>query len=93
MLIIAHKQWSLLRELIRSLDYEHSDIYVHIDKKSPIDLSEFKECTKKSQVHFFQQYDVHWETETQVTVEMFLFQKAYCRGIGITTSCLDRICQ
>lgn len=53
-LIIAHKQWNLLRELICSLDCELNDIYVHIDKKSTIDLCELKGCMKKSQVHFLQ---------------------------------------
>lgn len=76
-LIIAHKQWNLLRELIRSLDFELNDIYVHIDKKSPFDMGEFKDCAKKSKVHFFQKYDVQWGTESQVDVEMLLFQEAY----------------
>lgn len=94
-LIIAHKQWNLLRELICSLDYEQNDIYVHIDKKSPFAIGEFKDCAKKSIVHFFQQYDVRWGTESQVDVEMLLFQKAYFGGggIGIITFCQGRICQ
>lgn len=92
-LIIAHKQWNLLRELIHSLDFELNDIYVHIDKKSPFDMGELKDCTKKSKVHFFQKYDVQWGTESQVDVEMLLFQEAYSSGgIGITTSCQGRIC-
>ena len=81
-LIIAHKQWNLLRELIHSLDYEQNDIYIHIDKKSQVDLCEFKDCTQKSQIKFFQKYDVQWGTESQVDVEIFLFQKAYFSGMG-----------
>lgn len=79
-LIIAHKQWGLLKELIHSLDYEHNDIFVHIDKKSEIDLSGFENCTKKSKIYLFQKYDVQWGDHTQVDTEMFLFQRAYFSG-------------
>lgn len=40
-LIIAHKE--LLKCLIHSLDYEQNDIFVHIDKKSKMNLSDFKD--------------------------------------------------
>ncbi len=79
-LIIAHKQWDLLKACIRALDYCQNDIFVHIDKKSAVDLNSFKDCAKKSKLWIFQQYDVQWGTQTQVDAEMFLFQTAYRRG-------------
>ena len=33
-LIMAHNQFDLLCKLIRELDYELNDIYIHIDKKA-----------------------------------------------------------
>ena len=32
-LIIAHNQFALLKELLKSIDDERNDIYIHIDKK------------------------------------------------------------
>ena len=32
-LIMAHNQWAILAKLIRLLDDENNDIYLHIDKK------------------------------------------------------------
>lgn len=79
-LIIAHKQWGLLKELLRSLDYVNNDIYVHIDKKSHADFESLKRAVTKSQLHIFQQYDVQWGAPSQVDVEMLLLQKAYRGG-------------
>lgn len=78
-LIIAHNQWNLLKELIKSLDYPGNDIFIHIDTKS-VDFSEkeFQGITKYSTVRFYQKYDVRWGTESQVDTEMFLYNKAYC---------------
>ena len=35
-LIMAHTQWDLLDKLIKLLDYEWNDIFIHIDKKANI---------------------------------------------------------
>jgi len=35
-LIIAYHQWDLLKVLIRMLDDERNDIFIHIDKKIDI---------------------------------------------------------
>lgn len=79
-LIIAHKQLELLHKLIESLDYEYNDVFVHIDKKTTVNFEDLNDCTTKSKVYFFQEYDVKWGRESQVAVEMLLFQKAYNQG-------------
>lgn len=84
-LIIAHKQRGLLEKLIHSIDYEQNDIYIHIDKKAKFDQAAFSGCASRSQVHFFQEYDVQWGAPSQVDTEMLLFRNAYRGGIGITT--------
>lgn len=77
-LIIAHNNWWQLKQLIQLLDAENHDIYIHIDKKS-ISFSEkgFLNLTFKSNVYFFQEYEVFWGGFSQVQVELFLFEKAY----------------
>lgn len=93
-LIIAHKQWGLLKKLIRAIDYEQNDIYIHIDKKSRVDLADFSGCASRSKVHFFQKYDVQWGAPSQVDVEMLLFREAYSGGgIGTTICYPGRICR
>lgn len=66
-----------MEELIRCLDYEQNDIFIHFDIKSAVSLSEYKDCVKKSRIYLFQEIDVQWGAESQVDVELFLFQKAY----------------
>ncbi len=81
-LIIAHKQWGLLRKLLRSLDYVGNDIYVHIDKKSVVDFESLKNCVKASRLFLYQEYDVQWGAPSQVDTEMLLFRKS-CLGGGV----------
>jgi len=32
-MIMAHNQWTLLIHLLKALDYEYNDLYLHLDKK------------------------------------------------------------
>ena len=41
-LIMAHHQESVLKALLQALDNDRVDIFVHIDKKSTIDINELK---------------------------------------------------
>jgi hypothetical protein len=80
-LIIAHNNWWQLKQLIKALDYESNDIYVHIDKKSrDFNEYEFKGITKYSTVSFYQQFDVYWGGYSQVQVEMYMIEVAYRVG-------------
>lgn len=80
-LIIAHNNWGQLKKLIRLLDAENHDIYVHIDKKSGDFVSkDFNGIAAKSDVRFYQEYKVFWGGYSQVQAEMFLFEKAHEKG-------------
>lgn len=77
-LIIAHNNWWQLKQLIQLLDAVNHDIYVHIDKKSKsFSEKNFLGLTSKSNVYYFQKYEVFWGGFSQVQVELFLFEKAY----------------
>lgn len=77
-LIIAHHNWWQLKELIKLLDAENHDIYIHIDKKSGnFPKEELEKACRYSRVFVFQEYKVYWGGFVQVQTELFLFEKAY----------------
>lgn len=80
-LIIAHNNWGQLKQLIKLLDDEDHDMYIHIDKKSrDVALSDFEKIAEKSKVCFYQEYKVYWGGYSQVETELFLFEKAHRTG-------------
>ncbi|WP_050008241.1 beta-1,6-N-acetylglucosaminyltransferase [Butyrivibrio sp. WCE2006] len=77
-LIIAHNNWWQLKQLIKQLDSEFHDIYIHIDKRcKDFDQGIFSEMTLKSKIYFFQEYKVYWGGYSLVEVELFLLENAF----------------
>lgn len=77
-LIIAHNQWWQLRELIKALDAEGHDLYIHVDKKAKdFNIADFNGITRYSPVYFFSEYEVFWGGFSQVQTELFLFEKSF----------------
>lgn len=73
-LILAHNEWDLLRTLIRCIDDERNEIFVHIDAKVK-ELPELK--TGKSPLHILtDRVDVRWGDLTVVEAEYKLFEAA-----------------
>ena len=61
-LIIAHSQFEILNYLLRALDDERNDIYIHIDKKVEIPTI----CEIKTNVFFLKdRLDVRWGDYSQ----------------------------
>ena len=59
-LIMAHKEPDLLRSLIQCLDSKKHDIFIHIDKKSQINLEDICDCVNESNVFVFKEKNVSW---------------------------------
>lgn len=78
-LIIAHNNFYILEKLLKLLDYEYNDIYIHIDKKvKDFDFGYYKSLTEKSCVYFTKKrFNVKWGHQTQVLTEMALYEMAY----------------
>lgn len=77
-LLIAHTNWDQLKRLIRQLDAEWSDVYLHIDKKcDDFPYEDFENICSKSKLFIFSEYKVYWGGYSQVEVEMFLLRQAY----------------
>ncbi len=77
-LIIAHSNWKQLQLLLRLLDSDRNDIYIHIDKKAKdVPVNELKISTKKSSVEIFRTYEVYWGSYELVQSELLLFEQAH----------------
>lgn len=81
-LIIAHNNFYVLEKLIRLIDDERNDIYIHIDKKvKDFDFLKYKSICKKSKLLFLKKrYNVRWGHSSLVKAEMCLFENAYIGG-------------
>ena len=76
-LIMAHNNPKQLSILLKLLDYEENDIYLHIDKKSvDINVASIGEGIKKARIYIYSKYDVKWGGSTQVKCQMFLLSEA-----------------
>lgn len=79
-LVLAHNNIEQLRKLIRALDYELNDIYLHIDSKSDLlnCVSEFR-CNA-SKLYVIKAVNVHWGGFSQIKAELCLMEAAYQNG-------------
>lgn len=77
-LIIAHGDYEVLRTLIRLLDDDRCDIYIMVDKKSPLP----KELEVKYSRLFIlnKRIDVRWGDVSLIKAEMLLFETALANG-------------
>lgn len=80
-LIITHQYNTILETLIKMIDDERNDIYVHIDKKVRDSYADkMAAVPTKSEIHFVKRHKVYWGHVSLVKAEFELFQAAYCHG-------------
>ena len=81
-LIIAHSNEDDLINLIKSIDFEYNDIYIHIDKKwKDCNFDRIKSAAKYSPIYFSKKrYSVIWGASSQIAVELQLFELAVQQG-------------
>lgn len=79
-LIMAHKQPELLNKLLRLLDNEKNDFYIHIDKKSNMDMTHIGKDVSKSNIYFIDRISVNWGGYSQIQCEMNLLKSAVRRN-------------
>lgn len=76
-LIIAHNNFYILEKLIKLLDDERNDIYIHIDKKvKEFDFEYFINICKKSNINFIKRNKVYWGSYSQIQCELNLLKEA-----------------
>lgn len=79
-LILAHGLVNQLHKLIKTLDHERNDIYLHIDKKSTMDLKGIQEVCLKSNVYLVERINVAWGGASIVKAELILLKAAVENG-------------
>lgn len=76
-LIMAHNNFENLKILLKLIDDERNDIYIHFDKKvTNINIEEYKKICLKSNVYCYSEIEVYWGHESQVLTELFLLEQA-----------------
>ncbi len=81
-LLIAHNNEDDLINLIKSIDFEYNDIFIHIDKKwKDCDFEKIKAAAKYSPTVFSEQrISVIWGGVSQIMVELSLLESALHSG-------------
>lgn len=76
-LIMAHNEPYILEKLLKLIDDNRNDIYLHIDKKwKNFDFDYFKKLVKKGNLYFTKRLDVRWGTYSQIECELLLMKTA-----------------
>lgn len=77
-LIIAFNNWPILEKLIRLLDHERNDIYIHINSKiRDFDFDYFQGLAKKSKVYYTERFNTEWGTPRLMVAQMYFLQMAH----------------
>ncbi len=80
-LLLTHEFTPILETLIRMIDDERNDIYVHIDKKVLVSYEDrIRNLVKKSTLFFVDRVRVYWGHVSLVKAEYSLFQEARNNG-------------
>lgn len=80
-LITAHKETSVLQNLLMLIDAPCNDIYIHIDAKTKnFDFDRVKTFVQKSKLIFTDRVKVYWGDYSQVKSELVLLKAAIESG-------------
>lgn len=79
-LIIAHNNPFTLKTLVTLLDYKDNDLFIHIDKKTNIEVFKNIKCNYSKLIFLSNRKDVRWGDFSQIECEIELYQYAYNYG-------------
>lgn len=75
-LVLAHNQKKLLIELLKAIDDSRNDIFLHIDKKSDMDLEDLRKYVKNSRCYFIERFSIGWGGQSLIQVTLRLLKKS-----------------
>lgn len=80
-LIIAHNNFPLLERLVRFLDSENADFYIHIDAKvKDFDFGAFAAVPVRSKITFTERHNIRWGHFSMVEAELSLLRASVAEG-------------
>lgn len=79
-LIIAHDQFDLLESLLKCIDDERNDIYIHIDSHSKLDIAGIQNILQNSRIEFVPRIHIRWGGFNMVRCEYELLEAAFESG-------------
>lgn len=80
-LIMAHGNWKILKLLLRLLDYEKNDIFLHIDAKSRNHIpKDILEVVSKSKLVILDSKNIYWADYSIIECELRLLETAKKKG-------------
>lgn len=80
-LIMAHNNFYVLEKLIRLLDDNKNDIYIHIDKKvKNFNFQYYKDILRYSNIIFIDRINVGWGAFSGIRAELNLYKAAVTKG-------------
>lgn len=80
-LILAHNNFYTLKVLLKLLDNENNDIYIHIDKKTRnVPKEEILSVVQKSNLHWVTPIKTYWGHSSLVNAELKLIKTAILNG-------------
>lgn len=79
-LIMAHDNLQVLNILLKMLDDERNDIYIHLDKKSKLNYTDLYSPLKAKIFHLHQRTNIVWGDLSQIILELTLFKYAFNQG-------------
>ena len=76
-LIMYHNDYYILEKLLKQIDSEYFDIYLHVDKKvKNFNFEKTKKILNKSNIYFTKRINVKWSTFSQIKCELLLLKEA-----------------
>lgn len=82
--VLAHQDIDSLNVLLELLDDERNDIYIHIDKKTPVDFGKDLKCNKANLfiIPVEKRVDIRWGDISVVEAELVLFDYILSNNTG-----------
>ena len=79
-LILTHGNFEILEKLLRFLDSENADFFIHADAKADFDEKRFSAVTERSRVTFVPRHRISWGHFAMVEAELELLRAAVPGG-------------
>lgn len=80
-MIMAHNDFAILTEILKELDHERNDIFLHIDKKTKeFPEKQLRSAVRKGRLYLIPRMNVSWGGYSQIACELRLMKYAAAAG-------------